>query len=100
MPLPSSFADIAQKSAVLFLAGTTVYYMVNIGMLVNRRMELKKQGKLQEELARLTGMAPPQPPQPSRDMGHLHAETATTPTPMATNAQPGCTATQPNGEGA
>ena len=43
-------------------------------------------------------MAPPQPPQPSGDMNHLHAETATTPTPMATNAQPGCTATQPNGE--
>ena len=29
-----------------------VYYMVNIGMLVNRRMELKKQGKLQEELVK------------------------------------------------
>jgi len=28
----------------------TVYYMVNVGMLVNRRMELKKQGKLHEEL--------------------------------------------------
>lgn len=27
-----------------------VYYMVNVGMLVNRRMELKKQGKLHEEL--------------------------------------------------
>ena len=50
--------------------------------------------------ARLTGMAPPQPPQPSQDMGYLHTETATTPTPMATNAQPGSTAPQPNGEGA
>ena len=30
-----------------------VYYMVNIGMLVNRRMELKKQGKLQEELVNI-----------------------------------------------
>ncbi|KAI8139530.1 hypothetical protein BJV82DRAFT_626429 [Fennellomyces sp. T-0311] len=90
MPLPSSLADIAQKSAVLFLAGTTVYYMVNVGMLVNRRMELKKQGKLEEELARLTGI--------SGDQNRLHAETATTPTPMATNAQPGCTASQPFGE--
>ncbi|KAI9244025.1 hypothetical protein BDA99DRAFT_566418 [Phascolomyces articulosus] len=97
MPLPSSLADIAQKSAVLFLAGTTVYYMVNVGMLVNRRMELKKQGKLEEELARLTGIAPPQKTTVG-DKNHLHAETATTPTPMATNAQPGCTATQPHGE--
>lgn len=70
MPLPGSIADIAQKSAVLLLAGTTgktfdepgskcsrvcllVYYMVNIGVLVNRRMELKKEGKLQEELVSL-----------------------------------------------
>ncbi|KAI9496656.1 hypothetical protein BDB00DRAFT_101929 [Zychaea mexicana] len=92
MPLPSSLADIAQKSAVLFLAGTTVYYMVNVGMLVNRRMELKKQGKLEEELARLTGISS------SGDKNHLHAETATTPTPMASNDQPGCTPTQPHGE--
>lgn len=28
----------------------SVYYMVNVGVLVNRRMELKKQGKLHEEL--------------------------------------------------
>lgn len=75
MPLPSSIADIAQKSVVLFLAGTTgiytkyfivvdftrlnfdmaVYYMVNVGCLVNRRMELKKQGKLEEELVRRIG---------------------------------------------
>jgi hypothetical protein len=27
-----------------------VYYIVNVGMLVNRRLELKKQGKLHEEL--------------------------------------------------
>lgn len=70
MPVTGRLADIAQKSAVLLLAGTTgkldityiyintymmtytmtVYYMVNVGMLVNRRMELKKQGKLHEEL--------------------------------------------------
>lgn len=29
--------------------------MVNVGMLVNRRMELKKQGKLEEELVRKRG---------------------------------------------
>jgi hypothetical protein len=28
----------------------TVYYMVNVGFLVNRRIGLKKEGKLQEEL--------------------------------------------------
>ncbi|CAO3665372.1 unnamed protein product [Rhizopus microsporus] len=50
MAVTGRLADIAQKSAVLLLAGTTVYYMVNVGMLVNCRMELKKQGKLQEEL--------------------------------------------------
>jgi hypothetical protein len=27
-----------------------VYYVVNIGVMVNRRMELKKQGKLDDEL--------------------------------------------------
>lgn len=72
MAVTGRLADIAQKSAVLFLAGTTgksrenynkkllnntftfsVYYMVNISMLVNRRMELKKQGKLHEELVSL-----------------------------------------------
>ncbi|ORX46480.1 hypothetical protein DM01DRAFT_300975 [Hesseltinella vesiculosa] len=45
-------ADFAQKSAVVVLAGTTIYYMVGIGKMVNMRMELKKQGKLQEELQR------------------------------------------------
>lgn len=78
MPAGSSLADIAQKSVVLLLAGSTgwhfdvelpvvfeelyivltlnfvpvciVYYVVNIGVMVNRRMELKKQGKLDEEL--------------------------------------------------
>jgi hypothetical protein len=77
MPAGSSLADIAQKSVVLLLAGSTglclsslcllfaenhntyartaltVYYVVNIGVMVNRRMELKKQGKLEEELVRL-----------------------------------------------
>ncbi|CDH56255.1 predicted protein [Lichtheimia corymbifera JMRC:FSU:9682] len=83
MPLPSSIADIAQKSVVLFLAGTTVYYMVNVGCLVNRRMELKKQGKLEEELARLTGTFM------KSEMQGAHAETATTPTPMPPTEQPG-----------
>ncbi|CDS06657.1 hypothetical protein LRAMOSA09184 [Lichtheimia ramosa] len=84
MPLPSSIADIAQKSVVLFLAGTTVYYMVNVGCLVNRRMELKKQGKLEEELARLTGTF-----MKSDNMQGAHAETECTPTPMPPTEQPG-----------
>ncbi|KAI8876253.1 hypothetical protein K501DRAFT_200869 [Backusella circina FSU 941] len=50
MPITGRLADIAQKSAVLLLASTTVYYMVNVGFLVNRRIGLKKEGKLQEEL--------------------------------------------------
>ncbi|KAI8065882.1 hypothetical protein BC940DRAFT_68487 [Gongronella butleri] len=50
MPVSSRVADLAQKSFVVLLAGTTVYYMVNIGLMVNKRMELKKQGKLQDEL--------------------------------------------------
>jgi hypothetical protein len=69
MAISNRFADIAQKSAVLLLAGTTgkstrsmlyqyrvvltfylVYYMVNVGFLVNRRIGLKKEGKLHEEL--------------------------------------------------
>ncbi|KAI9482980.1 MAG: hypothetical protein EXX96DRAFT_615979 [Benjaminiella poitrasii] len=77
MAISGRLADIAQKSAVLLLAGTTVYYMVNVGMLVNRRMELKKQGKLHEELARLNGMVETQNNEKS-----LHAETSTTPTPF------------------
>ncbi|RCH86648.1 hypothetical protein CU097_010554, partial [Rhizopus azygosporus] len=70
-------------SAVLLLAGTTVYYMVNVGMLVNRRMELKKQGKLQEELARLNGLMDQQ------NDRILHAETSTTPTPLPDTDTPG-----------
>ncbi|KAI9315339.1 hypothetical protein BX666DRAFT_1861416 [Dichotomocladium elegans] len=83
MPLPSSLADIAQKSVVLFLTGTTIYYMVNVGVLVNRRMELKKQGKLEEELARLTGTFM------KNENGDIHAETMTTPCPMPATDQPG-----------
>ncbi|CAO3671379.1 unnamed protein product [Rhizopus stolonifer] len=56
MAIASRLADVAQKSAVLFLAGTTAYYMFNVGVLVNCRVELKKQGKLHEELARLNGI--------------------------------------------
>ncbi|KAL1934136.1 hypothetical protein VTP01DRAFT_6318 [Rhizomucor pusillus] len=91
MPLPSSLADIAQKSAVLFLAGTTVYYMVNVGYLVNRRMELKKQGKLEEELARLHGnfLGDRSKSETSKS---LHAETVCTPTPLPNSDQPGNTA--------
>ena len=33
-----------------FFYPSTVYYVVNIGVMVNRRMELKKQGRLDEEL--------------------------------------------------
>ncbi|KAI7907716.1 uncharacterized protein BX663DRAFT_491818 [Cokeromyces recurvatus] len=85
MAITNSLADIAQKSAVLLLAGTTVYYMVNVGMLVNRRMELKKQGKLQEELARLNGILDLQ----KNDEKILHAETSTTPTPLPDTSIPG-----------
>ncbi|KAL9540834.1 hypothetical protein MBANPS3_009465 [Mucor bainieri] len=84
MPVTGRLADIAQKSAVLLLAGTTVYYMVNVGMLVNRRMELKKQGKLHEELARLNDVLEAQQAQKS-----LHAETSTTPTPFPNTNRPG-----------
>ncbi|KAI8376203.1 uncharacterized protein BYT42DRAFT_573752 [Radiomyces spectabilis] len=87
MPLSSSFADIAQKSMVLFLAGTTVYYMVNVGVLVDRRMKLKKEGRLEEELARWNGIPPPAK---RESPNSLHAETDTTPTPMPTNDRPGC----------
>ncbi|KAI7869478.1 hypothetical protein BDF14DRAFT_1880030 [Spinellus fusiger] len=84
MPVTSRFADIAQKSMVLFLAGTTVYYMVNVGVLVNRRIHLKKQGKLEEELARMSGNFW----KAGGDQG-LHAETATTPTPVPSADTPG-----------
>ncbi|KAI8051051.1 uncharacterized protein B0P05DRAFT_562747 [Gilbertella persicaria] len=86
MAVTSRLADIAQKSAVLLLAGTTVYYMVNVGMLVNRRMELKKQGKLHEELARLNTVLENQQAEKA-----LHAETSTTPTPFPDTSQPGST---------
>ncbi|ORY97813.1 hypothetical protein BCR43DRAFT_490402 [Syncephalastrum racemosum] len=85
MPFPGSIADIAQKSAVLLLAGTTVYYMVNIGVLVNRRMELKKEGKLQEELSKYTFMG-------EKPQSQLHAQTETTPCPTPDNSQPGSSA--------
>ncbi|KAG0744987.1 hypothetical protein G6F57_002386 [Rhizopus arrhizus] len=83
MAVTGRLADIAQKSAVLFLAGTTVYYMVNVGVLVNRRMELKKQGKLHEELARLNGLME------QSENTSIHAETSTTPTPLPDTDTPG-----------
>ncbi|KAI8967769.1 hypothetical protein BDF20DRAFT_899150 [Mycotypha africana] len=84
------FADLAQKSAVLLLAGTTVYYMVNIGVLVNRRMELKKQGKLHEELARLNDIYEANVNKHKQnESSPLHAETTTTPTPFPSTSQPG-----------
>ncbi|CAO3699117.1 unnamed protein product [Rhizopus stolonifer] len=58
----------------------SVYYMVNVGVLVNCRMELKKQGKLHEELARLNGLS---------EKETLHAETSTTPTPLPDTDTPG-----------
>ncbi|KAL0084784.1 hypothetical protein J3Q64DRAFT_1835165 [Phycomyces blakesleeanus] len=85
MVVTSRFADIAQKSMVLFLAGTTVYYMVNVGVLVNRRIHLKKEGKLEEELARMSGNFW----KAGGDSQELHAETQTTPTPVPSAEQPG-----------
>ncbi|GAB5586868.1 hypothetical protein Unana1_01768 [Umbelopsis nana] len=87
MPAGSSLADIAQKSVVLLLAGSTVYYVVNIGVMVNRRMELKKQGKLDEELARLARQRYGE--NANIDASDLHSETLTTPTPMPSYEQPG-----------
>ncbi|KAI8997356.1 hypothetical protein BDB01DRAFT_752289 [Pilobolus umbonatus] len=84
MSVMNRLADIAHKSAVFFLAGTTVYYVVNISMLVNRRIELKKQGKLQEELGRLNDILEAQLAEKA-----LHAETSTTPTPIPDNERPG-----------
>ncbi|KAI8879960.1 hypothetical protein K501DRAFT_17675 [Backusella circina FSU 941] len=81
MAISNRFADIAQKSAVILLAGTTVYYMVNVGFLVNRRIGLKKEGKLHEELARLNAM--------NEDRNGPHAETSTTPTPFPDTDRPG-----------
>ncbi|ORX43546.1 hypothetical protein DM01DRAFT_195275 [Hesseltinella vesiculosa] len=40
----SNLADLAHKSMVLFLAGTTIYYVTNITMHVRHRIELKKEG--------------------------------------------------------
>ncbi|KAI8064631.1 hypothetical protein BC940DRAFT_305549 [Gongronella butleri] len=57
MALPSNLADIAHKSMVLFLAGTTLYYVTNITMHVRHRIELKKEGRLEEELARMSAIA-------------------------------------------
>lgn len=55
MALVHRLADTAQKSTMLFLTGTTVYYMFNVSVLVNRRLELKKQGRLHEDLTRFNG---------------------------------------------
>ncbi|KAI8093819.1 uncharacterized protein BX664DRAFT_330649 [Halteromyces radiatus] len=57
MPLGSNLADIAHKSMVLFLAGTTLYYVTNISIMVKHRMDLKKEGRLEEELARMSAIA-------------------------------------------
>ncbi|KAF7728500.1 hypothetical protein EC973_006053 [Apophysomyces ossiformis] len=85
MSFSSKLADVAQKSVVLFLAGTTVYYVANIGSLVNHRLQLKKEGKLQEELARLHELAEAR----NNNGDSLHAETETTPTPIPAVEQPG-----------
>ncbi|KAG2181769.1 hypothetical protein INT44_008584 [Umbelopsis vinacea] len=96
MPAGSSLADIAQKSVVLLLAGSTVYYVVNIGVMVNRRMELKKQGRLDEELnanikqtmqAKLARKRFGE--SANVDASGLHSETLTTPTPLPMSEQPG-----------
>ncbi|KAI9288588.1 hypothetical protein BC943DRAFT_316937 [Umbelopsis sp. AD052] len=87
MPAGSSLADIAQKSVVLLLAGSTVYYVVNIGVMVNRRMELKKQGRLDEELAKLARKRFGE--SANVDGSGLHSETLTTPTPLPMSEQPG-----------
>ncbi|KAI8582814.1 hypothetical protein K450DRAFT_224919 [Umbelopsis ramanniana AG] len=87
MPAGSSLADIAQKSVVLLLAGSTVYYVVNIGVMVNRRMELKKQGRLDEELAKLARQRFGE--SANVDASGLHSETLTTPTPLPMSEQPG-----------
>ncbi|ORZ22149.1 hypothetical protein BCR42DRAFT_447480 [Absidia repens] len=57
MPLGSNLADLAHKSMVLFLAGTTIYYVTNISIMVKHRMDLKKEGRLEEELARMSAIA-------------------------------------------
>ncbi|CAO3636032.1 unnamed protein product [Cunninghamella blakesleeana] len=57
MALGSNLADIAHKSMVLFLTGTTIYYVTNIGFHVKHRMDLKKEGRLEEELARMSAIA-------------------------------------------
>ncbi|KAH8551303.1 hypothetical protein BGW37DRAFT_426158 [Umbelopsis sp. PMI_123] len=87
MPVGSSLADIAQKSVVLLLAGSTVYYVFNIGVMVNRRMELKKQGRLDEELAKLARQRFGE--NANVDASGLHSETLTTPTPLPSHDQPG-----------
>ncbi|KAI8340475.1 hypothetical protein BC941DRAFT_417360 [Chlamydoabsidia padenii] len=57
MPLGSNLADLAHKSMVLLLAGTTIYYVTNISLMVKHRMDLKKEGRLEEELARMSAIA-------------------------------------------
>ncbi|KAI8099792.1 uncharacterized protein BX664DRAFT_322126 [Halteromyces radiatus] len=69
------FADIAKKSMVVLLAGTTVYYMVNIGRLVNERKELKKNNRVEEKN--------------ENHIETLHSETDTTPVPLPNQDQPG-----------
>ncbi|CAO3595199.1 unnamed protein product [Absidia cylindrospora] len=57
MPLGFNLADLAHKSMVLFLAGTTIYYVTNISIMVKHRLDLKKEGRLEEELARMSAIA-------------------------------------------
>ncbi|CAO3678017.1 unnamed protein product, partial [Umbelopsis vinacea] len=63
------------------------YYVVNIGVMVNRRMELKKQGRLDEELAKLARQRFGE--SANVDASGLHSETLTTPTPLPSSEQPG-----------
>ncbi|RUP48471.1 hypothetical protein BC936DRAFT_144516 [Jimgerdemannia flammicorona] len=75
MPLATKLADLGHKSLVLVLAGATV----GISTVVNRRLALKKEGRLQEELQRFGKES------------DIHAHTATTPTPLPNVGQPGRT---------
>ncbi|RUS28236.1 hypothetical protein BC938DRAFT_482120 [Jimgerdemannia flammicorona] len=62
-----------------FARDPVVYYLVGISTVVNRRLALKKEGRLQEELQRFGKES------------DIHAHTATTPTPLPNVGQPGRT---------
>ncbi|KAI9226003.1 MAG: hypothetical protein DHS80DRAFT_33157 [Piptocephalis tieghemiana] len=50
LPLTSRLADLAQRTFVVSLVGISVYALVGTGALVNRRIELAKQYKVEREL--------------------------------------------------